>query len=142
VADPAALVPHVDTVRAALHSAIDHVPAEAVARRVRRRVWEGVRPEPVRPVAGAAFADGLAPGDTVRMRGGLRHRLTATPGQVVLELPDRTITLPAATSAAVRMLLGGDGHVVGSLPGMDEADQLVLVRRLLREGVLVPAAGP
>jgi hypothetical protein len=31
---------------------------------------------------------------------------------------------------------------VGSLPGMDQTDQLVLVRRLLREGVLVPAAGP
>jgi bifunctional lysine-specific demethylase and histidyl-hydroxylase NO66 len=39
----------------------------------------------------------------------------------------------------VRALIGGPARVVGSLPGMDEADQLVLVRRLLREGVLVPA---
>jgi hypothetical protein len=28
---------------------------------------------------------------------------------------------------------------VGSLPKMEEADQIVLVRRLLREGVVVPA---
>jgi hypothetical protein len=28
---------------------------------------------------------------------------------------------------------------VGNLPGMDQADQLVLVRRLLREAVLLPA---
>jgi hypothetical protein len=30
---------------------------------------------------------------------------------------------------------------VGELPGLDLADQLVLVRRLLREGVLVPGRG-
>ena len=60
----------------------------------------------------------------------------------VLELPDRRITFPDATAAALATLLDGDTHLVGTLPGMDEADQLVLARRLLKEGVLVPAAGP
>ena len=40
----------------------------------------------------------------------------------------------------MRALASGGTCSVGSLPGMDEADQIVLVRRLLREGVLVPAA--
>ena len=68
-------------------------------------------------------------------------RLTAA-HPLVLELPDRRITLPEATRPALETLLGGGTHVVGSLPGLDEADQLVLVRRLLREGVVIPAARP
>ena len=61
--------------------------------------------------------------------------------RVVLELPDRTMTLPAATVGALRTLLEGQALTVGALPGLDPADQLVLVRRLLREGVLVPGRG-
>jgi hypothetical protein len=61
-------------------------------------------------------------------------------GLVVLELADREIALPPATAPALHALLGGRMWEVGSLPDMDEADQLVLVRRLLREGVLVPAS--
>ncbi len=141
VADPHALAPHVDEVRAALHAAVDRVPVEAVARRVRRKVWDGGRPEPLRPITHAAFAEGLAPGDAVRLRVGLHYRFTGT-DPVVLELPDRSLTLPAATRAAVETLLDGGTYTVGGLAGLDEADQLVLVRRLLREGVLVPASRP
>src|SRR4029453_4025433 len=61
---------------------------------------------------------------------------------VALELPDRTITLPAAVGVALRELTGPGRHVVGRLAGMDESDQLVLVRPLLRGGVVVPAPGP
>ena len=110
-----------------------------MARRVRRRVWSGGRPEPVGVVAGTAFAAGLAVGDVVRLRVGLHHRLRPAGDHVVLELPDREISLPAFTEAAVRALARGTPAAVGSLPGMEEADQIVLVRRLLREGVVVPA---
>ncbi|HEY4417869.1 MAG TPA: cupin, partial [Pseudonocardia sp.] len=139
VADPAQLAPHVDAVRAALAAALDRVSADDVARRVRGRVWAGGRPEPVRPVAVATFIEHLAAGDGVRRRAGLRYRLVREAEHVVLALPDRQITLPVATEAAVRALASGRTCSVGSLPGMDESDQIVLVRRLLREGVLVPA---
>jgi lysine-specific demethylase/histidyl-hydroxylase NO66 len=139
VADADQLAPHLAAVRAALGGALGRVDVDDVARHVRRRVWTGVRPEPVRPVAVTAFAEGLAAGDAVRRRTGLGLRLSRRGDQVLLELPDRRIALPAATEPAVRALLSGDGAAVGSLPGMDETDQLVLVRRLLREGVLVPA---
>ncbi len=141
VADPAALAPHLGAVRAALADALGRVPDEAVAWRVRRRVWTGGRPEPVGVVAGAAFAAGLAVGDVVRLRVGLPHRLRRDGERVVLELPDREVALPAFTGPAVRALLSGDPVPVGSLPEMEEADQIVLVRRLLREGVVVPAGG-
>ncbi|HEX8518556.1 MAG TPA: cupin domain-containing protein [Pseudonocardia sp.] len=146
VADPEALAPHVDAVRTAFAAALARVPADAVARRVRRQVWTGARPEPVGVLAVTAFAAGLAAGDAVRLRGGLRHRLRrtgdATGGRVVLELPDREVGFPARTEPALRALLGGDAVAVGSLPGMEDDDQVVLVRRLLREGVLVPAGRP
>ena len=138
VADPSALAEHLGEVRSALVEAVEQVPDEAVARRVRRRVWSGARPEPVKPVAVATFAEGLSPGDRVRLRKGLRYRLT-TGDQVVLELPDRTVRLPAETADAVRAVLSPGPSVLGSLPGLDDADQVVVVRRLLREGVLVPA---
>jgi hypothetical protein len=139
VADPDQLGPHLSAVRDALADALDRVPAEAVARRVRGRVWSGARPEPVGPVAVATFADGLALGDTVRLRAGLRFRLTVDGDRAVLALPGRAITLPGHTAPALRALLGPHPSTVGTLPGMDEADQLVLVRRMLREGVVVPA---
>ena len=145
LADPAALAPHLEDVRAALHGALDRVPVEAVSRRVRGRVWTGSRPEPVRPVAGAAFAEGLSTGDAVRLRLGLGHRLVEggdPEADLVLELPDRRIQLPAATGTALRALLSGAVLQIGAVPGLDEADQIVLVRRLLREGVLVPATCP
>jgi bifunctional lysine-specific demethylase and histidyl-hydroxylase NO66 len=142
VADPDQLSPHLDRVRQALTQALARVDAESVAGRVRDRVWAGGRPEPVRPLAAAAFADGLAAGDGVRRRIGLPYRLSERGGHVVLELADRRITLPSDTAEALRAVLDGDPHTVGGLPGLDPADQVVLVRRLLREGVLVPAAGP
>ena len=139
VADPDALAPHVDSVREALVEALGRVRPDDVARRVRRRVWAGNRPEPVRPLAHTAFTDGLAEGDVVRLRTGLGHRLLERGEQVVLVLPDREVALPVRTGSALRAILGGEPVAVGSLPDMDPADQLVLVRRLLREGVLVPA---
>jgi hypothetical protein len=60
---------------------------------------------------------------------------------VLLQLSDRTISLPAATSEAVAMLCSGDEVRVGDLPGLDEADQLVVVRRLMTEAVVVASPG-
>jgi hypothetical protein len=143
VADPEALAPHLDAVRAALHATLDAAGVDDVARNLRGRVWGGARLEPVRPVATAAFVERLAPGDAVRVRAGLGHRLLDSGAAgVTLELPDRRIDLPGGTATALRTLLDGPISVVGALPGMPADDQVVLVARLLREGVLVPAAAP
>ncbi len=138
VAEPADLTADLDAVRTALADALTRVTPDDVARHVRARVWPGGRPEPVGPIAAARFAHELTPGDTVRRRHGLRHRVRDTEdGRVALELADRRITLPASTAAALRAVLDGQPRRVGALPELSEADQLVLVRRLLREGVLV-----
>ncbi|HEU0087160.1 MAG TPA: cupin domain-containing protein [Pseudonocardiaceae bacterium] len=139
VADPAQLAPHLRTVVDQLCAALREVPAADVARWVRQRVWAGCRPEPLGPIAQASFATAVRPEQVVRCRGGLRCVLRTGQDQLVLELPDRTITLPPGTRPALEALLGGGEVVVGRLPGLADADRLVLVRRLLREGVLVPA---
>jgi hypothetical protein len=106
VADPKALASHVDSVRAALHAALNRVPVEAITQGMRRKVWDGGRPEPSRPVAGAAFADGLVPGDVVRVRIGLYCRPTRG-NPLVLELPDRRVTFLDATRPALETPLSG-----------------------------------
>ena len=42
-------------------------------------------------------------------------------------------------AAAVTLILGGATFVPSDLPGLDDQEQLVLARRLLRDGVVVPA---
>jgi len=109
---------------------------DELAVRLRRRTWSTTRPAPLAPLAHAASIASLAVGTTVRLRAGLRCRVV--PGDpVVLQLPDRRITLPAITAEAVQAVCSGADHKVGDLPGLDEQDQLVLVRRLLTEAVLV-----
>ncbi|WP_199513032.1 cupin domain-containing protein [Nucisporomicrobium flavum] len=115
-------------------------PAE-VAERLRARAWPAQRPEPVRPLAQLTFAERLTADDRVTVRHELRWTLRADgPEHVVLQLLGRTLRFPAYCEQAVRTALDGGGHRVGDLPGLDDdADRLVLARRLLREAVLVPA---
>ncbi|GLZ44812.1 hypothetical protein Acsp06_09970 [Actinomycetospora sp. NBRC 106375] len=142
-ADPAALAPHVEAVAARLAETLaapDPDRTDRVARRLRRRAWTGNRPEALAPLAQAAAASSADDDTAVRRRRGLHHRLR--PGgdgdPVVLELADRTVTLPAGTRAACERLLDGRPARAGELPGLDADDGAVVVRRLLREGVLLP----
>jgi len=59
------------------------------------------------------------------------------PGRMQLVLRDGTIDLPDVLDASVRRLLDGAPHRVAELDDrLDEASRRVLVRRLVREGVL------
>ncbi|HZB48267.1 MAG TPA: cupin domain-containing protein [Mycobacteriales bacterium] len=141
VSDPEQLGPDLAATVEALTGWLGKADPAAVADQVRRRVWTATRPEPVAPLAQAAVARDVRDETEVRVRGGLRHRLRATGDQLALELPDRTLTLPAATADAVGALLAGGTLRAGSLPGLDAADGRTLVARLLREAVAVPVSG-
>jgi hypothetical protein len=56
-----------------------------------------------------------------------------------MRLLDRAVSLPATADAAIKTILGGEPFTPDELPGLDGGEQLDLVRRLLREGVVVPA---
>jgi Cupin superfamily protein len=95
------------------------------------------RPAPVRPLATTELITHLAPTTRVGWRPGVGVQIEDDGDEVRIVLPSKTISLPAEASAAVHALSRAD-HYVGSLPDLDEESALVVVRRLLREGVLVP----
>ena len=73
-----------------------------------------------------------------------RHGLVATidysDGRVVLRLPDKVMTFPMSCADALTALHRGL-LPTRTLPGLDHADGTVLIRRLLREAVVVPVNG-
>src|SRR6266540_3061476 len=115
------------------------VDADAVAERVRTRLWQQSRPDPIRPLAQAAALRTVGPQTRITARGHGPWRLSREgDDQVVLRVFDRTIRFPAYCEAAVRAALSGEVRQVAELPGLDAADQITLTRRLLREAVVVP----
>ncbi|RZU48577.1 cupin superfamily protein [Krasilnikovia cinnamomea] len=141
VTDPDAVEPELTETVEALRDWLCAAEPQAVAERLRSRAWSAARPAPVAPLAQLDFAERLGAADRIAGRAGLRWRLSGDGGdRVVLQLADRTLRFPAYCAAAVRAALGGEPVRVGDLPGLDDdADRLVLGRRLLREGLAVPA---
>jgi bifunctional lysine-specific demethylase and histidyl-hydroxylase NO66 len=138
LADPATLGPHLAATIDSLHAFLDDVEVAALARRVGDRLAAQTRPAPIGPLAQLAAADALAATSRLQVRPALRCRLDEDAGQANLVLPDRTVTLPRSASAALKTVLAGEPFTVAELPGLDADDQLLVARRLLCEGVIVP----
>ncbi len=87
--------------------------------------------------------DTVTDATVVRRRPGSVCQLAAGGGELTVLLGDRQLVLPAHLEPALRAILAADRFTVGALAGqLDEASRLVLVRRLIREGMLesVPVA--
>ncbi|WP_194860925.1 cupin domain-containing protein [Dietzia sp. SYD-A1] len=96
------------------------------------------RPAAIRPLATLDAVDSLDADTRVQWRDGLHGSLDESSRETVaLRLPTKSITFPAICAPALRAAMFGDPVTAGSLPGLDEADGLVVLRRLLREAVLV-----
>ena len=111
----------------------------AAAEQLVARYGSQTRADAVRPLA---VLRAVERADTVhvRWRHGLTAALTPEPdGRVALSLRDKTIRFPGECLAALQHLMNGSTADAAALPGMDGADGAVLIRRLLREGVLVPS---
>lgn len=141
VSDPDQLRPivqeTVDAFVTALTSAPD--PGGVAARRLGARFERDARPEPVAPLATRAAIDSLTEHSRVRWRDGLGSRLERAGDKVRLATGTTALSLPAEATGALQVLRTGDPVAVGSLPGLDLTSALVVVRRLLREGVVVPS---
>jgi hypothetical protein len=138
VSDPSQLAPQLTSVVEALSDWLRTADPDDVAARLRGRVWPQGRPEPVGPLEQAAALGRLDADTVVRLRRHLPHTLASrSDGQLSLRLTDRVLTLPASTETALKTLLAGAPVRVGDLPGLDKDDQVVLVRRLLREAILI-----
>jgi hypothetical protein len=77
----------------------------------------------------------LTDATTVRRRGGAICETRSGGDPFVLLLGDRRVTMPRWLEPAVALLSSGADVLVGDLP-IDAQSRLVLVRRLVREGLL------
>jgi lysine-specific demethylase/histidyl-hydroxylase NO66 len=137
--DPEVLGPQLRATVDALHQFLDTVPTEQVASWLTDELMNATRPEPLAPLAQLASASTLDQTTSVRLRPGLRWRITRDDHTVALLLVGKTVTLPVDCDPALKAVLSGEVLTPAQLSGLDADEQVVLVRRLLREGVLVPA---
>ncbi|MCW6010605.1 cupin domain-containing protein [Micromonospora sp. CPCC 205371] len=140
VADADQIAPELTETVKALRDWLDTASPAAVADLLRARAWPATRPAPIRPLRQAAAIDALDLDTRVAPRPGLRWQLVPEgDDRVALRVFDRTLSLPGQCAMAVRALLAGGASRVGDLPGLaTDEDRLLLVRRLLRESILVP----
>lgn len=141
LSDPDLLAEHLREVAAQLTDAAARVDdrRHAVAVAVAADLTANTRPAPLAPLAQLAAGRTLDRRTPVRQRPGLRRTIQTTAGPVVLRALGKTISMPAVMESALLVLLDGQVHAPDDLPGLDDDERLVLVRRLLREGVVVPA---
>jgi len=139
LADPDVLAPHLAATVDALRGLLDDVDTASVARRVGSSLQRSTRAEPIGPLAQLAAAETLGESSALRLRTGLRASVLVDGAELVISVLDRDVRLPVAARAAIKTVLSGSAFAVRDLPELDGPDQLELARRLLREGVLVPA---
>ncbi|WP_336924096.1 cupin domain-containing protein [Aquipuribacter sp. SD81] len=141
VTDADSLAPHLQATVAALVEGLGDVRAGTVAERLTPGALAGNRPAPLAPLAQAAAVRGVGPDTVVRTRPGLAHVLRDGGERVELVLADRRVGVPARAREALLRLLTGEDVAVYALPGLPPEDAVDLVRRLLREGVVIPTDG-
>ena len=118
---------------------LEALPPAEVAEALAPRLARAVPAEPVTLLATAAAARDLSASTPLRPRAGLAVSLRLDGDAAVLTAPGRTVTLPAFAEPALRRLLAGPCSP-GDLPGLDEEGALVLCRRMLREGIVLPTS--
>ena len=112
------------------------LPEAALQEAVRARVTSVAGPEPLGMLAAEDALRELDKDTLVRPRVGVPHSLDLDDesGRALLSLPDRAISLPGYVASAVAALLESEQRV-GELD-LPVDDSIVLVRRLMKEGVL------
>jgi lysine-specific demethylase/histidyl-hydroxylase NO66 len=108
-----------------------------VARRMTRRFWSSRPAILAGQLAQLGHLAQLDDTTVVRRRPGATCHLAPARDRLEVVLADRTVALPAALEPVVRQLTGGPSLAVGDLAAaLDGPSRLVLVRRLVREGLL------
>ena len=131
---------------------------DSLAELLRERLGRGRPAEALGPLAAQRSAEQFDAETWVRLREGVSWTLEAAADEdrVMLRLPDRDVSWPGATETALRLALSGAPVCASELAALtaaspvsaeqeaalDEPGAVVMLRRLLREGALIPLAGP
>ncbi len=142
VTDVDALAAHVKAAAARLTASVDHADAAqiaAVAARVGRRQAGETRPAPLPPLAQLNVLRSVDGSTALRLRPGARPFWRTAGDRTVVEVMDTSISWPLEVAPALREALSGNPFSPGQLPGLEPDEQLVMARRLIREGLVVAA---
>ena len=144
VTDLDAMAGHLKDAAARLAASVAHADAAeltAVAGRVGRRQAGESRPAPMPPLAQLALLRGLTSSTPLVLRAGLQPIIRPSGDRLLVDVLDTTIGWPAEVGPALRQGLSGNVFRPDGLPDLDPDEQLVMARRLVREGIVVSPAG-
>jgi hypothetical protein len=142
-ADPAGLAAGVADQLGEVRRRLDKLDPGAIAAAAADRFWAGRPPLLTGQLQQLLGLERIGDGTVVRRRPGASCRLRRRGDLLEVVLGDRTLRMPARLAPVMRTVLAGDRFAVADLAGLlDPPSRLVLVRRLVREGLLesvVPA---
>jgi lysine-specific demethylase/histidyl-hydroxylase NO66 len=133
----AALAAELDERLASVRHWLEKVDTAAVARQLTSRFWSNRPPVLAGQLRQVLALDRLDDASVVRRRPTTVCHLVPEDGLLTVLLGDRQLRMPAALEPPVRRLAGAGRMRVGDLADqLDTDSRLVLVRRLVREGLL------
>jgi lysine-specific demethylase/histidyl-hydroxylase NO66 len=140
-ADPDSLVAGVAEQLGEVRRRLEKLDPAAIAAAAADRFWSGRPPILSGQLQHLLALEEIGDHTVVRRRPGAVCRLRRRDDRLEVLLGDRTLRMPARLAPAMRAVLASDRLAVGDLAGhLDPPSRLVLVRRLVREGLLEPAA--
>jgi bifunctional lysine-specific demethylase and histidyl-hydroxylase NO66 len=146
VTDISSITGHLQDAAKRLASVVDGVDQDqltALARTVGRQQVGANRPAPLAPLRQLAALRELDGRTELQLRPGLRPLVRSGRDRLSMEVNGGTISWPAQTGAAIELALSGKVFRPKDCADLDPEEQLVVARRLLREGIVVPAtSGP
>ena len=110
--------------------------AETIARRLRRNVLTTRQPLLRGQIHRLLDLERISDETVVARRSGSICVLDTISGELSVLLGDRELRMPLVAEAAMNLIASGESVAVADLPGLDQPGRLVLVRRLIREGLL------
>lgn len=116
---------------------LESVDAGRVARRAADRFTSGRKPLLDGQLRQVLELDRIVTDTVLQRRPGTVARLETEDGRALLHLGDRTVTFPAELAPVLSEVLRAERLTPGELERLDADGQLVLARRLVREGLLI-----
>ena len=138
VSDPASIAPIVEETVRELVDALQATDAAWPAAVLSRRFDADTRAEPLAPLATLDALAALDAGTRVRWRASSHARIVTVDDRVRVVSRAKTLSLPIEAEPALRRIVEGEPVAVGELPGLDPESAIVVARRLVREGFVVP----
>jgi hypothetical protein len=140
-ADPAAIAAGLADQLGEVRRRLDKLNPASVAEAAADRFWASRPPLLTGQLQQLLGLERIGEDTVVRRRPGAVCRLRRREDRLEVLLGDRTLRMPARLAPVMRAILAVDRFAVGDLAGqLDPPSRLVLVRRLVREGLLETVA--